>query len=228
MVADAEGNFLAAAAETEFTTTRLLVGDRATRAMLQFEAPVTCLGQLGSGRYRLHLASSRVEFVLGFRSERQQAAELVRQARTLQAQNEPGRALDTLRQLVRTLPMDSEVLAQAQALRTELLAAQGEALRELQQDLDEAVFFDTRGGFERVVRGIDDLVARFGEANLEDAAGTLALRERAETRLQAIDAAEVGVRRQRLQDLAKAFADSQQTGLAQVVESYVQQHLERK
>jgi soluble cytochrome b562 len=166
--------------------------------------------------------------VLGFRAERQQAGELVRQARSLEQLGEPGQALDTLRQLVRELPMDSEVLAQAQALRTQLLAAQAESLRQLQQDLDEAEFFDTRGGFERVVRGLDDVVARYHEGNLEDAAGTLALRERARARLAAIDAAEVEVRRQRLRELAKAFADSQQAGLSQVVETYVKQHLETK
>ncbi len=228
MVAAADGSFLAAAAESEFTTTRLLLGDRATRALVRFESPTACRGQLGGGRYRLHLQSGQFELVLGFRTERQQAGELVRQARALEQQAEPGRALDTLRQLVRELPMDSEVLAQAQALRTQLLATQAESLRQLQQDLDEAEFFDTRGGFERVVRGIDEVVARFGEGNLEDAAGALALRERARTRLQAIDAAEVDVRRQRLLELAKAFVDSQQGALAKVVETYVQQHLETK
>jgi soluble cytochrome b562 len=228
MVAGDDGAFVAAAAESEFTTTRLLLGDRATRSMVRFETPTTCSGQLGAGRYRLRLQAARFELVLGFRAERQQAGELVRQARSLEQLGEPGQALDTLRQLVRELPMDSEVLAQAQALRTQLLAAQAESLRQLQQDLDEAEFFDTRGGFERVVRGLDDVVARYHEGNLEDAAGTLALRERARARLAAIDAAEVEVRRQRLRELAKAFADSQQAGLSQVVETYVKQHLETK
>jgi len=228
MVAGDDGAFVAAAAESEFTTTRLLLGDRATRALVRFETPTACSGQLGAGRYRLRVQSARFELVLGFRAERQQAGELVRQARALDQQGEPGQALDTLRQLVRELPMDSEVLAQAQALRTQLLAAQSESLRQLQQDLDEAEFFDTRGGFERVVRGIDDVVARFHETNLEDATGTLALRERAHARLLAIDAAEVEVRRQRLQELAKAFADSEQSGLSRVVETYVKQHLETK
>jgi soluble cytochrome b562 len=168
------------------------------------------------------------ELVLGFRGERQQASELVRQARSALAQGQPGRALDALRELVRTLPMDSEVLGQAQELRTQVLAQQADALRQLQQDLDEAEFFDTRGGFARVVRGIDEVVASYGEGNLEDAAGIAALRERASGRLQAIEAADVGARRQRLLELAKAFADGRQAGLAQVVEAYVQQHLEGK
>ncbi len=228
LVAGADEAFVAAAAESEFTAARLVLGDRATRALLRFAAPTPCRGQIGGGRYRLRVQAAGFELVLGFRGERQQASELVRQARSALAQGQPGRALDALRELVRTLPMDSEVLGQAQELRTQVLAQQADALRQLQQDLDEAEFFDTRGGFARVVRGIDEVVASYGEGNLEDAAGIAALRERASGRLQAIEAADVGARRQRLLELAKAFADGRQAGLAQVVEAYVQQHLEGK
>ena len=228
MIAGESGEFVAAAAESEFTTTRLLVGNRATRALVRFEEPVACRGQLGGGRFRLRLQTPRFELVLGFRSERQDAGELVRQARGLLDRNEPGRALDSLRELVRTVPMDTEILAEAQALRTQILVDQAAQVQQLRQDLDRAEFFDTRGGFERVVRGLDDLVARHGEHNLEDGTAVLALRERATARLSALDRARIEAEKQRLRDLAAAFAESDQKALARVVEQYVQQHLEAK
>ncbi|MBL9078614.1 MAG: FHA domain-containing protein [Planctomycetes bacterium] len=229
LMVDAGGaGFVAAAAETQFTAAALLLGDRATRALLRFDAATACAGQVGGGRFRLGVQAAAFELVLGFRGERQQAAELVRQAQQLVAGREPGRALERLRELVRTVPMDTEVLAQAQALRTQVLAAQSAELQQLQVDLDEAAFFDTRGGFARVVRGLDDVVARYGEANLEDAAAVAALRERAVARLRTIDAAAVAAEAQRLRDLSQAFADQNQPGLAKVVMTYVEQHLAPK
>lgn len=225
LAAGADDGFASAAAESEFTTRRLVLGDRATRLMLQFDAPVACRGSLGGGLYRMYVQTARAELVLGFRAERQQAGELLRQARTRLQEGQPGNALDVLQQVTRTVPLDSEMLAQAQMLRAEILTAQADAIRSLQQDLDESLFFDTRGGFERVVLGIDEVVALYGEANLEDAESARSLRERASQRLQEIDGARQGAEKQRLEALAKAFGAAQQPGLAKVVEAYVARHL---
>ena len=121
--------------------------------------------------------------------------------------------------------MDSEALAQALALRSELQTAQADRLRALQQDLDEASFFDTRGGFERVVLGVDALVESFGSANLDDEAGCKRLREAAGARLAELDRAEREQQRTRLVDLAKAFTAADQGGLGQLVQQYIDRHL---
>ncbi|MBL8750716.1 MAG: FHA domain-containing protein [Planctomycetes bacterium] len=225
LVEGAEPGFGSAPAESEFTGKRLVLGDRATRAMLQFDAPVVCKGQLGGGLYRLRVQSARTEIVLGFRSERLEASELLRQAKTRLQEGRPGQALDLLRELVRKVPMDSEFLAQAQTMRAEVLATQGERLRQLDQALDEAAFFDTRGAFERVAQGVTDVIALYGENNLEDAASANALRERAMKRLAEMDSANVDAQRKRLDALAKAFQGSGQAGLAQLVNSYAERHL---
>ena len=204
----------------------MLLGDRLTRALLRLPEATTLRGEAGGGLYRLHAGVARFELILGFRAERMQADTLLRNAKTKHTEGQPGQALDLLRQLARTWPMDSEVSARAQALRTQILAEQSEILRQLQRDLDEATFFDTRGGFERVALGVDELMALHGEANLEDAEGAKSLRERAAARLKEIDGALHGAQRQRLGDLAKAFKDTQQAGLAKVVEEYIVRHLQ--
>lgn len=222
LVANGDDGFGATAAEADFTASRVVLGDRATRVLLRFDAPVTCRGQAGGGVFRLHANTAKVELILGFRSERNEAAELVRQAKARQQEHQPGAALDLVRQLVKKLPFDSEVLGQAQALRTEILAGQGDALRRLRQDLDESAFFDTRGGFERVVLGVDELLALHGEQNIEDLAAVRELRERAKKRLTELDAANTGVHRQRLDAMAKAFTEAKQPGLASLVTGFMQ------
>lgn len=224
LAAPGDDGFVSLAAESEFSARRVLLGDRATRLMVQFPTAVTCRGQLGGGLFRLHVQAATAELVLGFRAERRDASELVRQARARLQEGQPGSALDVLRELARTVPHDSEVLSQGQALRTEIQANQASVLRRLQQDLDEAAFFDTRGGFERVALGVDELVTLYGEQNLEDAAGAMALRERATLRLRELDSTQSGVQRQRLEALHLSFVAAGQKGLATLVASYRDRH----
>ncbi|HEU4418339.1 MAG TPA: FHA domain-containing protein [Planctomycetota bacterium] len=221
LVAPGDEGFQPAAAEVEFTARRLVLGDRATRAMVQFEQPVACRGSLGGGRYTLAVQTSRFELVLGFNAERLQAGELHAKAVASQQAGKPGEALDQLGELFRTVPFDSERLGDAHTLRGALFAAQAESLRAFQQDLDEASFFMTRGTFERVARGVDQVIQLYGEHNLEDAAAAKALRDRALERLQQIDGAEQGALRERRQKMVDAFKASNQPGLAEMVQKYI-------
>lgn len=225
LVKSGEQGYASAAADSQFTAQALLVGDRRTRAMLQFDTPVACRGRSGSGLYRLAAGSAKVELVLSFRAERQEALELVRQAKKKQQEGQPGEALDRVHQLVGTVPMDTEVLSQAVAVRSEILAAQADTLHSLQQDFADAKFFNTRGGFDRVAAGVDQLVALHGEHNLEDAPAARALRDEARRKLLEIDGADRGTQRERLEKLARAFTDTKQPALAQLVQRYVDGHL---
>jgi hypothetical protein len=223
-----EGGFAPLAAVGTFDARAVLLGDRLTRALVQVETKVGWVGQQGGGRYLLTLPGDRFDLVVGFRAERQQAAELVRQAKKAQQDGQPGQALDRLRDLVRTVPMDSEGLGQALQLRGELLAAQGERFAQLTRDFDEASFFTTRGGFERVAQGVDDLVAAFGRHNLEGAAAIDALRAEAGGKLAAIDGQDREAERARLTELAAAFQAADQGNLAALVQAYMQKHLAGK
>lgn len=225
MLGGADGQFRAAAADGAFSADAVLLGDGLTRALLRLPGTLACTGRTAGGTYRLTAPCDAVEVALSFRSERQLAAELVRQAQRARDEGRPGEALDKLREVAARQPMDSEMLAQAGKLIGELLAAQAAMLRDLQRDLDEASFFSTRGGFERVALGVDELTALYGERNLADAAQTIALRDAARSRLAAIDGQTAGVQRQRLQALARAFQEAQQPGLAKLVQDYIGKNL---
>jgi hypothetical protein len=192
--------------------------------MLQFDAATTVRGESGLGLYRLSVATAKAAVVLGFRSERQQSGQLVRDAKSKNAEGRPGAALDLLSTLYATVPMDSEELANAQKLRGELLTEQASQVGQLRQDLDDAVVFNTRGGFERVASGVSELIALYGKHNLEDLAGAEGLRGKANERLIAFDRSTHKVQRERLVMLADAFgADS--PALRKIVQDYIVKHL---
>lgn len=213
------------AASSTFAGRAVLLGDRTTRCLVQPPAAGEFTGQLGGGRYRLLLPGNTCRLQLGFRTERETARELLRTATQEARGGEPGKALDRLREVRRSYPHDAETLALAQELRAQLLDELAAKLRSIGADLDEAVFFETRGGFERVIAAIDALQARYGVHNLPDAAGATAMRTQAAERLAAIDAQRAADQRQRLEAMAAAFADAQQGPLAEVVRNYIEQHL---
>lgn len=222
-----EPSFATASSEGAFQAQSLLTGAGSTRAWWRFEAPVACTGKVVGGTFAVDVAAAKFEVLLAFRAERQQAIDGVAKARQKAAGGHPGEALDQLRELVQRVPMDSEVLAEAQVLRAELLATQGQAIRRLRADLEEAQFFNTRGGFERVVFGVDSLLSLYGQNNFDEqaAAALPALRTTAVERLQALDNGNRGDERSRLEQLAKVFTDAQQPVLAKWVQDYVARHL---
>jgi len=221
-----DGVFTSRASSSSFRCVSTLFGEDLTRALVRFAGEVDCVGRFGGGRYRISaIGLAEFEVDVLFRGERQQAAELVRQARRARDEGRPGETLDKLREVASRVPMDSETLGHALALAAETMAAQATTLRDLQRDFDEATFFSTRGGFERVAFGVDDVVALYGERNLGDAKAATALRDAARAKLAEFDAQTAAQQRQRLQALAQAFADAQQDGLSQIVREYIQKHL---
>lgn len=198
----------------------VLFGERATRGMVVGTAPMAVRGHPAGALHRLEIGTGSFELVLGFAAERERAAAALAKAREAVAAARLGEALDTLAELFGNLPHDSEVLAQAMALRDQVLAGQADELRRLQADLADASFYDTRGGFARVLEGLDALQQHYGERHLADPEACANLRRMASERLAALvrDAEEQQIRR--LEVLTKALEQSQPE-LSRVVASYL-------
>ena len=96
------------------------------------------------------------------------------------------------------------------------------------KDLDEAEFFDTRGGFQRVVAEIDRLLMSYGDDGLPDAQSAKAMRDRSQQRLSQLDGQRAQDMRQRLELMAKAFEEAKQPGLANLVRDYVTQRFSKQ
>ncbi|MFT4514422.1 MAG: hypothetical protein ACI89X_004003 [Planctomycetota bacterium] len=227
LVAEAQ-QFASAQVESEASAQKVLFGSHATRAMLQFEGKTKVRGTTGGGLYRLSIAANKAQLMLGFRAERLRADDYVRTAQSYRAEGRPGDALDELAKLFLDVPMDSEALANAQRVRREILEEQSAHVAMLRKDLEEADFFTTRGGFDRVASGVDELIGLYGEHNVEDLAGAKALQVKAKERLTAVDQATHEVQRARLTDLADAFGSVKQPALQKIVTDYVTRHLNGK
>lgn len=225
MAAGEDGRWASTAAASEFSAQSVLFGSFGTRGMLQFEAATPVRGVVGGGVYGLCVDTAKARLMVGFRSERLQAGNLVRDARQAHREGRPGEALATIAEVFATWPMDSEELGNAQQLRTAILAEQATAARQLQKDFEEAGFFDTRGGYERVAEGVDQLVELYGEANIEDLAAQRELQQKAQQRLRAFDRTTYQSQRERLTMLAKAFGSAAHPGLQKMVQDYIGKHL---
>jgi pSer/pThr/pTyr-binding forkhead associated (FHA) protein len=205
------------AGDAPFTTTEVLLGRGLLRILVHLPAATVCEGKLAGGRYQLRIQSGSLQLQTFFRKEHGEALRLVGQAKQNLRSNQPGDALSTIRELVHSWPHDTDQLAEAVALRDQILDAAAAQQRKLQADLESAEFFTTRGGFERVVAGVDALLQSHGEANLPELAQLKALRERASTRLQTLDAAVADERKARLQALADSFKRAGQPELERLV-----------
>lgn len=225
MTAGADGAFASTSAAAEFRAARVLFGSFGTRAAAVFAAPTPVRGQVRGGAYDLVCEASELQLRVGFRAERMQAAELVRAAAAALDEGRPGVALDQLDRVFGEWPMDSRELANAQQLRQRILGEQAAAARQLEQDFEEAGFFDTRGGYERVLEGVDVLISLYGEKHVEGLAAQRDLRARAAARLATFDRKTFQAQRDRLALLADAFAAASEPGLEAMVQQYIQRHL---
>jgi len=220
----ADGKFASAAAQSEFASDKVLFGNYTTRAMLSLDESAQMRGEVRQGLYRLSVGAPQGELVLAFRAERQQAGQLVREARAAKREGRPGDAMDLIAKVFAVVPMDSEELAAAAKLRGELLIEQGGRLRQLRKDLSDASVFNTRGGFERVVSGVSGLIELYGEHNVEDLAGMQELRDQAKEQLVSFDQARHKVQRERLMMLADAFG-AEKPALSKIVKDYIEKYL---
>ncbi|MEQ1632286.1 MAG: FHA domain-containing protein [Planctomycetota bacterium] len=222
LVEDDQG-FTGADPEALTACRRILLGDRSTRCLVELAASALPVGKAGNGRYRLTLPAASFRLQVGFRQERARARELLREAESDAAAGAPGKALDGLRELLRTVPHDAETAAAVVARRGDWQQVVQERLRQLAIELEDAEFFDTRGGFQRVVAEIDRLFLIYGKNNVEDPQGMADMRGRAEARLVQLDSQRASETQKRLQAMAAAFDAAQQAGLANLVRSYVTQ-----
>jgi hypothetical protein len=228
LLVDAGQGFVSKEAASTFDGQRVLLGDRSTRCMVVLAAPASLVGSVQGGRFRLQVPVPGVRLELGFREERKQARELLRTAEDAAREGRPGAALDGIRELLRTVPHDFETLGQALARRGEWQEALAARIRDLAADLEDASFFDTRGGFERVVTELDDLRTLYGEQNVEDPQALAAMRDKAATRLHELDDRSAKQRKKSLSMMADAFEKASEQGLAELVRNYVKTHLEKK
>jgi pSer/pThr/pTyr-binding forkhead associated (FHA) protein len=217
--------FLSVGVDSVHSTRRLLLGEAGNRCLVELESPAEVRGALKGGFYRLALPTNSCRLYLSFRSERDTASRLYRDAQQASDAGRPGEALDVIRRLVETVPHDLEVVSRSLELRASLEDALAARLQRISDDLEEAQFFRTRGGYQRVLSDLQSVREIYFEHNLPDAAAVAALQQGAEASLQTLELERSGPLRARLEAMAKAFDEADKKDLARLVRDYMTNHL---
>lgn len=217
------GGFVAVEDRASFRAQRLLIGSGPTRCLLTFAEPQAM--SAGTDGDADHLDIPGVfafDVAVGFQGERQNAQSLLAQARAAWNDGSPGAALAVLDRLSMEVPHDTEVLAQARALRGDMFDVARGQLDEMDAALQNAAFFRTEGGFQRVRDDLQELIARHEPVGPPDAQRVEALRVRTEEALARFASERAEGNRERLARLLAVFEAGGQTSLAQLIKDYLE------
>jgi hypothetical protein len=165
-------------------------------------------------------AERTLRFQFAHGKERQQARELLRQAKAEQ-KGRPGQGLDALARLLGQFPHDDEATREAQQLRALLLADLGLRVEELRAEVRKAQFFASRNGLRRVERALRELVERWGEPNLPQPEVVAALRGTIEQEASKLDQARAAEERSNLEAAAGVFEKYGQSLVAQILRDHL-------
>ncbi len=201
----------------------ILLGSADGRCLIKLDAPAAVHGANSADAYVIDLVDHRqFELETMFADAVRRARDLELQAERAVAEGRPADALSAVRELVDQVPHDPQYVRKALALRGEILAEQENRIREIERDSVSASFFDSRLGYERVVNAVDDLIARYGEGQVQRLDDLKKLRERMQQGLAALDRRAGAAHAEQLQSLAEAFRDAGNDELAKVVQGYVE------
>jgi hypothetical protein len=203
---------------------QLLLGSGQARLLVDLGAPGAAAAGSRGERARIAFPGARsLALVVAFDQERRVARESLRQAREAEAAARFGEALRLLGGLAALHPHDDAVLREAQQLRTTLLERQSARLEELRGDVETARFFGARGGLQRAAADLQELVARYGEDNV-DAAAVAALRQTIADEASALEREAMASDADGLRRVAGALRQTGDEALADLVADYLKRH----
>ena len=126
-----------------------------------------------------------LEIQLGFDRERVRAEALALRARSAAADQQSGACLAAWTELLNEVPIDAQLIAEAEAASARILSEGHARIEELEGDLEAADFFQLRDGYRRCRADAERLAQAYGGSEIESKAG--ALLARIDTALEALD-----------------------------------------
>ncbi|MHC4919799.1 MAG: FHA domain-containing protein [Planctomycetota bacterium] len=199
-------------------------GDSRMWIILPTSGPVR--GESKGGRYRLSLpGATSFHVVTSFDDEARHARGAVTAARHMRRQGDYEAALTKLAEVLEQCPHDDQAASKARQLRAELRDEQNAWVDRLQEALDDARFFGTRGGFVAVGRELAALHDKFGAAHLTQKERFEKMQQDVRDHLQQLDQQRGERERGHLEVLVAVFDANGQKQLKELVQKYMDQHL---
>lgn len=203
-------------------TTEMVLGSEVTRCHLRFAEPVGVSAAAGRATYDVTLHGTRAfDIVMRFEADAKAAGELNRSAAQARRSGDLAAALDAVQKVVEQHPHDDRVLREAQAVRVELLGVLGREVEALKRDGAAARFFDARNGYQRVARGVEQLLETYGQSHVPQLAELQALAASMRSGIERLDQEAGAEHRAYLNDLANALDDGGSPALGAAVTDYI-------
>lgn len=204
----------------------LLIGYGTSRLLVQLPAPAAMKSLVGGGRFVLSLPdSSGLSLVYDFADSRQKARTLLSEAQARFADGNYAVVMSKVDQALHFYPHDDRLQHEVTKLRTRVRNLQSDRVRYLDAELDNVVYFESLGGYNRIRQQLGDLTRVYGQANLLQPDKVAAMRKRVDETIARIEATEGSVARQKLQTLAAVYGKAGSAELVALINQYIKDYL---
>lgn len=201
---------------------RLLLGAGKDLVSIGFDVPVDVQARAEGAGLRLEFALQGARQALlqvGFRSEREAALAIARQAREAERADRLGECVATWTRLRDEAPFDGELLAEGEAARARIAELGATEIRALRTEVERARFFRLVEIYRQCRTRAEALGARFSGSDIASAASDLVAEVRRD--LDVLEAELDKEERARLESIARALRAAKSDGLAQRVQEYL-------
>ncbi len=203
---------------------RLVLGAGKDLVALGFDAPVRVQARPEGAGLRLEFAldgAARVTVQVSFRSEREAALGIAREAREAERAGRFGAALASWARLRDEAPFDSELLAESDAARGRLAENGLAQVRALRAEVERARFFRLVELYRQCRAQAESIAERYAGGEIEAAAREVVAEVRRD--LDVLEAELSKTERARLESISRALEASKSAVLAERVRKYLEE-----
>ncbi|MEM8712122.1 MAG: FHA domain-containing protein [Planctomycetota bacterium] len=201
--------------------TDLILGSDAQMVALSFPEPVELSARPSGGGVAFRAATSGIgelTLQLSFMEQRTRAQRLARRAKEERSAGDSGAALATWAELLREVPYDTNLIADATSAQGEMLSMGRAELKALGEEVERARFFRLADLFREKLARAEDVATRFRGSDVE--AQAIALRDAIKLELSALDSNSTRDELIRLEAIRSVMERDGAEGLAARVRAY--------
>lgn len=207
----------------------LLLGYGAARMMVRLPAAGQVTGSVSDRTFELTLRGVRkFDVVYDFGKERDQARQLLDEARRFESEKSYKQMLDQLSELLDRYPHDDRKATEAAVMRNKIRDQLIAEIQGLDAELNEATYFGSLRGYRRIKGSIEKLIETYGRERVLQAKKVVAMQELVRNNIAAIEREQGAAAKAKLDVLAEVYGESKHKELASLIESYVAEYLPKE
>lgn len=204
----------------------LLIGYGTSRLLLRLPAPTAVQGKINGANFILTLPSTtELALVYDFTSAKEKVRTLLEDAQNLFREGEFDAVMSKVETAVQQFPHDDRQLRAVTQLGAKVRELQSDRLRYLEAELDNAVYFESLGGYTRIREELKALVHDYGQGHILQPDKVAAMSQRVDQTIGRIEATEGQSAREKLQTLAGVYGKAGSAELVALIKQYIKDYL---